>query len=248
MWDAGHWSSGRVWPGVTEADSRVPFPERSALDHVDSAARTLVSFIPGVGVPAAQLLNLVIAPPLEQRRRDWFDGLADRLDRLERKVEGITFESLRDEEAFITAATTASMIAIRNHDEEKLAALQNAVVNVALCTEPDLELQAVFLSLVDYLTPLHMRLLRFFEHPRAFVARSRRDTAGARTTREIALRVLPDLPPEAYDLLCRDLENRGLVQLPTEPTIGLTDERPTELGNRFLRFISGDQAGGTGRS
>ena len=140
------------------------------------------------------------------------------------------------------------MIAIRNHDEEKLAALQNAVVNVALRTEADQELQAVFLSLVDYLTPLLMRLLRFFEQPRAFVARSRRDTSGARTTREIALRVLPDLPPEAYDLLCRDLETRGLVQLRSEPTIGLTDERPTELGKRFLSFISGEQAGGAGRS
>ena len=246
--DAGYWSSGGVSPVVTEADSRAPFPERSALDHADSAARALVSVIPGVGGPTAKLLDIVIAPPLEQRRRDWFRGLADRLDRLERKVERISVESLRDEEAFITAVTTASTIAIRNHDEEKLAALQNAVVNVALRTEPDVEIQAVFLSLVDYLTPLHMQLLRFFEHPRAFVERSRRDTAGARTTREIALRVLPDLPAEAYDLLCRDLENRGLVQLPTEPTIGLTDERPTELGDRFLRFISREHAGDARRS
>ena len=230
------------------ADSRAPFPERSALDHADSAARALVSFIPGVGGPAAKLLDVVIAPPLERRRRDWFHGLAERLDSLERKVEEITVESLRDDEEFITAATTVSMIAIRNHDEEKLAALQNAVVNVALRTEPDLELRAVFLSLLDYLTPLHMRLLRFFEDPRAFVEHSRPESAGARTTREIALSVLTDLPPEAYDLLCRDLENRGLVRLPTEPTIGLTNEGPTELGGRFLRFISGEQAGGTRHS
>lgn len=105
-------------------------------------------------------------------------------------------------------------------------------------TEPDAELQSVFLNLVDYLTPLHMRVLFFFEAPRAFVESSAGGAVGAVTTRDIALRVLPDVPPDAYDWLCRDLENRGLIHLPTEFTVGLTDERPTELGHRFLRFIS----------
>ena len=223
---------------MAEADSREPFPEPSMVDHADAVARILLSLVPEVGGPAAKLLDLVIAPPLQRRRVDWFNHLADRLTRLEQAVEGFTVESLTDNEEFITAVLTASQIALRSHNQEKLAALRNAVVNVALETEPDAELQSVFLNLVDYLTPLHMRVLSFFEAPRAFVEGSAGGAVGAVTTRDIALRVLPDVPPDAYDWLCRDLENRGLIHLPTEFTIGLTDERPTEFGHRFLRFIS----------
>ena len=40
------------------------------------------------------------------------------------------------------------------------------------------------------------------------------------------LRVLPDVPPDAYDWLCRDLENRGLIHPPaSSPLALLTSER-----------------------
>ena len=223
---------------MASTNSREPFPAPRAGDYADSAARALISAIPGLGGPATQLIATVITPPLEQRRADWLNDLADRLERLEQPVEGFTVQSLADNEEFVTAVTTASQIALRNHNPEKLAALRNAVANVALRTEPDGELQSVFLSVLDYLTPLHMRVLFFFNAPRAFVESSGRETAGAVTTRDIALRVLPDIPPDAYDWLCRDLENRGLIHLPADFTVGLTDERSTELGRRFLRFIS----------
>ena len=227
-----------MFAGMAETDSRESFPAPSTVDRADSVARALVSLVPEAGGPAAKLIDLVIAPPLEIRRAEWFKDLAARLAGLEKQVEGFTVASLKDNEDFITAVTTASQLAIRNHDEEKLAALRNAVVNVALLTEPDVALQSVFLSLVDYLTPLHMRLLFFFEDPQALVENSGAVTPGNWTTRDIALRHVPSIPPDAYDLLCGDLENRGLIDLPKLPTLGLTDERTTGLGDRFLRFIS----------
>lgn len=117
---------------MAEADSREPFPEPSMVDHADAVARTLLSLVPKVGGPAAKLLDLVIAPPLQRRRVNWFNHLADRLTRLDQAVEGFTVESLTNNEEFITAVSTASQIALRSHNQEKLAALRNAVVNVAL--------------------------------------------------------------------------------------------------------------------
>ena len=64
------------------ADSREPFPEPSMVDHADSVARTLLSPVPDVGGPAAKLLDLVIALPLQRRRVIWSNHLADRLQRL----------------------------------------------------------------------------------------------------------------------------------------------------------------------
>ena len=230
------WAEGRQL-SVADAESPEAFPQPSPADRGHDVVRALLSSLPGLGGPAATLLAVVLSPPLEQRKADWFNGLAERLDRLEHTVEGLSLEKLRDDENFITAATTATLIALRNHRGEKLEALQNAVINVARETESDADLQAVFLSLVDYLTPLHMRLLRFFQDPGALGAR-RWQASILSSTRDIVLAALPEIPPSAYDLLCKDLENRGLISFPVTPGLGLTDERTTALGNRFLRFIN----------
>ena len=206
-------------------------------DRVHSVVRVAIAEIPLLGGPASGLFANVITPPLERRRVAWMNDIADYLDRLEEEVEGFTVASLVEDDEFITAVTAASQIAIRNHSEEKLAALKNAVVNVALRTEPDVERQSVFLSLVDYLTPAHLRLMFFFRDIRASVRYSAVTRPGA-TTRDIVLEQAPGIPRDAYDLLRQDLENRDLVHFPKPPTLGLTDERTTEFGEAFLRFIS----------
>ena len=165
------------------------------------------------------------------------EAIAERLSQLEEEVEGFSLESLEKDEEFITGVTAATLIALRNHDEEKLAALRNAVVNVALRSEPNVELQSIFLGLVDYLTPAHLRLLSFFgDIPRSL--RYSGVTRPGATTRDIVLEHVPGIPPDAYDLLRQDLENRDLVRFPVQPTLGLTDEQTTWLGDAFLRFIS----------
>ena len=68
---------------------------------------------------------------------NWLNDLARRLEELEETVEGFAVEALVEDDEFITALTTATLIAIRNHEEEKLATLRSAVVNVALRNEPD---------------------------------------------------------------------------------------------------------------
>lgn len=225
---------------MADAGGEDIYPEPLKVDRADSVARALVSFIPGAGGPAATLVDLVITPPLERRREEWFNRVGARIVALEDEVEGFAVAALVEDEMFITAVTTASQIAVRNHSEEKLTALKNAVVSVALRTEPDVERQAVFLSLLDYLTPSHIRLLRFFQDPRGFLAQSGRGPRGAigETTRDIVLEHVPGIPPDAYGLLCQDLDNRDLVDFPKPPTLGLTDERTTWFGDAFLRFIS----------
>jgi hypothetical protein len=59
----------------------------------------------------------------------------------------------------------AAQAAIRTHDQEKLDALRNAVLNTALGKEPDKDRQAIFLSLLDRLQPAHLRILKTFQHP-----------------------------------------------------------------------------------
>jgi hypothetical protein len=59
----------------------------------------------------------------------------------------------------------ATSIALRNHQEEKLEALKNVVVNSVLPSSVDDDLKLMFIDLVDELKVLHLRLLRMLYEP-----------------------------------------------------------------------------------
>ena len=72
------------------------------------------------------------------RRADWLNGLADRLKRLERAVEGLSLEGLRDAEDFITAATTATPRATSSPDRPNMAPMVDSTEYKASPDSPDL--------------------------------------------------------------------------------------------------------------
>jgi len=229
---------------MTEADNRQPFPERGAEDVARSALRgMLTTAVPGLGAFAGELFDLAIIPQLERRRATWWNDLAARLSDLEQKVEGFSLASLTDSPDFITAVTTASQIAIRNHSEEKLAALKNAVINVALEKELENELYQVFLSLVDALTPLHLRILAVCRDAAAL----RKELGKSRTfvdMRTIIEQAIPGIPQDVLRQFARDLYNRDLIQndrLHVAMSVeSMARKLTTDFGDRLLRFISED--------
>ena len=70
--------------------------------------------------------------------------------------------------SLLSAALTATQAALRTHQQEKLDALKNAVVNVALGREPEADRQQQFLALVDRFAAAHLILLQFSKDPAAF--------------------------------------------------------------------------------
>ena len=198
----------------------------------------LTTAVPGLSALAVELFDWVIAPPLEQRRTDWLNDLAARLNDLEQKIDGFSVSSLVDNPDFITAVTTASQIAIRNHSEEKIAALRNAAVNVALGEEIENELYLVLLALVDDLTPLHLRILV------ACRDAPERKPAGRTFVdmRTIIEQAVPEIPEDVLRQIARDLHNRDLIitdQIHVPMSIeSMAKKHTTDFGDRFLRFIS----------
>ena len=195
-----------------------------------------MSAVPVLG--AFDLVSLVIQPPLKRRGTAWWNDLAARLSDLEQKVEGFSLASLTDSPDFITAVTTASQIAIRNHSEEKLAALKNAVVNVAMEDELENELYLVFLSLVDALTPLHLRILVLCRDATAL----RKEVGGSFVDmRTLIEQDIPGLPQDVLRQVARDLYNRDLIQndqLHVAMSVeSMARKLTTDFGDRLLRFI-----------
>ncbi len=91
-----------------------------------------LSAIPLVGNVIAGELGLLLTPPLTRRRDNFFEDAVRRLRDLEKRVDGFRFEDLANDERFISAMVQATQAALRTHQQEKLDALRNAVLNVAL--------------------------------------------------------------------------------------------------------------------
>ena len=69
----------------------------------------------------------------------------------------------------------ASQIALRTHQKEKLEALRNAVLNVAIGDRVDEEEQAAFLGLIQEFTTWHLAILKTFHDPVALAREKKLD-------------------------------------------------------------------------
>ena len=201
-----------------------------------AAIRALVSTIPIAGSAAAELFSLVISPPLTKRRDEWIASIAQGLTLLERQVRGFRIEDLSSNEAFITTVMQATQVALRTHQKEKLLALRNAVLNVALHRAPDEDLQLLYLSFADSFTQWHLRILKYFhEHPT--------QVKSVYESGEL-IAAYPELDGKQafYEQIVRDLYARGLVVSNVTPGTATAfmpfAGRATQLGQAFLEFIS----------
>lgn len=204
-----------------------PAPDPTAFDYALAAAKAGTLAFPFLGT-GVTLFDLVTAPLRGKRMHDWCEELRLRLNDLSHKVSGLTPERLAQDEAFISTFAHASQAAMRNHQTEKLDALRNAVLNMAIGNAPAADMEQFFLTLVDSFTPVHLTILAYFEVHEPTALRpftQQRDLA---------------------DAAVRDLELRGLIN-DTRPYIarnrdvsGLLAEQPwhlSTLGKQFLAFI-----------
>lgn len=202
--------------------------EPSAGDWAHTLAKAALSAIPILGGPAAELFGVLLIPPLAKRRDEWLQSIAEGLHKLEEALQGFKIESLVGNETFVTSILHASQAAMRSHQKEKLEALRNAVLNVAAGRSPDDDLQLMFLTFVDTLTPWHIKVLRFFDQCEAW------EKEPGANDKELE-RKFPELVRRAdfKQLIHHDLDSRGLTESGLEGRHGIS-----EMGRRFIAFIT----------
>jgi hypothetical protein len=219
--------------------SQAPQPTRSDLAY--STFKGLVSAIPLAGGILAEWFSHFLAPPLEKRRDEWLRALTMGLAELESKVEGLSMESLRQNEDFVSTMMQATQIALRTHQKEKLEALRNALLNIAIGRSPNEDLQTMFLQFVDTLTTWHIRILKFFQDPARYLRDTRFSMGAPSTLLEATFHELRG-EREFYDQLVKDLYARGLMTVEslhmTMTESGMYAKRTTLLGDSFIAFIT----------
>lgn len=223
------------------------FPDTQAGEVALGVAKALVSIVPILGGPAAELMDVVLRPRVEERRTEWLNSLAEHLAALSEDVDGLTIESLADDPVFISAMLQASTIAIRNHEDEKLDALRNAVLNVAIHSTPEEDEVALFITFIDTFTPWHLRILAFLADKRG-TAERRGSAPFPNWTMGGVSTVLDHTYPELagrrslYDLVVADLNRSGLITISDLHATGTADgymfaKQSSPMGDRFLAFI-----------
>lgn len=221
-------------------------PKRGVGDLGHTIAKAGISAVPIIGAPAAEIFSLVIVPPLSKRRDKWIKYIAEGLEKLKKEVKGFKIEELSKNPMFITTVMYATQTAILNHQKEKLKALRNAVLNAALHTRSEEDMQLMFLNFVNTLTTWHLRALKFFENPSAYFEKQGIPLSYLEPTTApmVALEyAFPKLRGrhQFSEQLISDLFSRGLLRNTNSDTSAparqMVSTRISIMGRKFINFI-----------
>jgi len=223
-------------------------PDTSEDEGVLLLGRLGLSLIPGVGAPLSEVFGFLMSRQISQRWERWYRSLSDALVEVIQRVDGLTPEALAHNDALFSTIVRASQIALGTHQREKLEALRTAVVNVALGTAPDDDLQIIFLGFVEQLSPWQLRLLAFLDGPAAWM-----EQHGLRLPPNPGLDgvtlvdyAFPDLAVRTsatmvyldqlatHGLLRDDWNARAPYRVPGTPG----GSRASDVGKQFLAFIT----------
>lgn len=123
-------------------------------DVFDSGVKAVISQIPGV----SQFYNDFVKSPSQKRLNKFLEALVADLERLQEQMrEQVNLDS----PSFQTTLMNALQIVIKNHQQEKIDALRNMVLNSTLPNAPIDDIQLMFLNLIDEFTTWHLTLLNY---------------------------------------------------------------------------------------
>lgn len=219
-------------------------PERTNSDHLHTATKIGLGFIPVVGGVITTLFETVFSAPIDKRKEEWLRRVAYTVNQLYEKVEGLTPEKLSDNPEFVSVFLQASNIAIRTHNIEKLEALNAAIKNTVLQVDLGESKKIIFLRIVDQMTPLHFKLLHFLTNPEQYVQELNSTLPPNQYTDWGDLRRVWDemnkdirSTEPLVEIAVRDLSSWGLIHI-KEFHEALLTSVGTSFGRDFSRYVS----------
>ena len=221
-------------------------PEKDWKDYRHDLIKAGVSTVPVAGGAMVSLFETIFSAPIDKRKKVWFEKLANTVDELCKKVDGLTPETLSNNEEFISAYLQASNIAVRTNHVAKLRYLNNAVKNTVLLTDYDESKKMVFIKVIDEMTPLHFKLLHFLSKPKLFI-KELNDKQGPNT--RVNWVNLSNVWDEIYtdiksndpllNIIVSDLKRFGFTHISEFHNANMISNS-TKTARDFLRFVEGE--------
>ena len=119
---------------------RIELPDTANADMVDTALQVGLNLIPVVGGTFGAAAAMLTKQVVKQRTKKFFQSVVDKLEEL-----GIRVDQLEQlQETFASRLQQGILAAQHTHQQDKLEALRNGVVNCLLPTAPEETLQQIF--------------------------------------------------------------------------------------------------------
>ena len=173
----------------------------------------IIGAVPFAGTLLTEYYSLLIASPIEQRKENWLIAVINDLEKLKNSNK-IDIDQLKNDDEFISVLLSASQLAIRNHETEKLNALKNAVINSALKIDLSGIKKMLFLNIIGQTTVLHLKILDFLDNPgKHLTENNRQDLTGIPRLSKIVTIYFKDYckSPHLLKYVLYDLDNLGLI-------------------------------------
>ena len=217
--------------------------KKTKQDHALAVLKAAVNAIPVAGGPVASLLSDYLPNEVENRKTKLLIQLDEDLKKLEGKFQE---ETLKKEE-FITTFFKSFKKAMETHQKEVIDGYRAIILNSLIDSEPNQDEIAMFIGITERLSPLHIKLLKILDNPEGLVSqnpevKARFDSLSMGGLSTLFSALLPGYSAEIVDAAFKDLYNLGLHNTPqlrvTMTKHGILQRRITELGDRYLRYIT----------
>ena len=204
--------------------------------------------IPVIGSLASEIFGLVVTPPLEKRRAEWMNEVAEKLKELESKRE-IDFNELKENEQFIDVVLQATTFVLKTSEKKKIECYRNAILNTAIGDSPDKTKSQIFLNQLDKFTTWHIVILDFIDSPNEWFKKMGKTPPSLMmgSLHSVIIDAFSELKgqDELLDIIWGDLELTGFHKSGSLKTImsgnGVLSARTTKLGKEFINFITNDE-------
>lgn len=199
-----------------------------------------------LGSIVAEIFGLIVTPPLEKRRAEWMNDIAEKLKELEAKQK-IDFNELRENEQFIDVILQATTFALKTSDHKKRECFRNTILNTATGDSPNETKSQIFLNQLDRFTTWHIIILDFINSPRNWFIKKGTSPPSyvlGGTRHSLIIETFPELKnqEELLDIIWDDLKLAGYHKTGSLKTMmtgdGVLSDQTTTLGKEFLDFIT----------
>jgi len=212
----------------------------SINEHILNIITAGLASVP-IGAFFASLIKDYIPNAKLRRIEDFAKCIAEDFKRLEDKLDKNYI--LKDEFAYMFEQAFRGVA--QNYQKEKIESFRGILINSAINQDIRQEEKEFFLSLINRLSILHIRILKFLANPRDYIKEqeiSPNSIQGGFT--DIFRTLMPELDMSIIESSFNDLYQMGLINtdksifhtMTSASGLRLVGDRVNNLGKKFIEF------------
>jgi len=212
----------------------------SATEHIFRIITAVLASVP-IGASFAALIKDYIPNSKLRRIEDFAKRIAEDLKRLEDKLDKNYI--LKDEVAYMFEQAFIGVA--QNYQKEKIESFRGILLNSMIRQDIKQGEKEYFLNLVNRLSVLHIRILKFLANPKDYIQGQEINPNSIQGGfREIFRTLMPEIDMFVIESSFNDLYQMGFINtdksifhtITSSGGLQLVGDRVSDLGKKFIEF------------